>query len=84
MHFVAFKKEKIMINKSCNKPLTEEEFEEWFQNTDLGELIPQEGGIVINRSNSKISMANTVACRKTALFSTPRCIDFWDLGISVS
>lgn len=28
-------------------PLNEEEFEEWFQNTDLGGLIPTEGGIVV-------------------------------------
>lgn len=49
-----------MTNKSYNTPLNEEEFEDWFQNTDLGELIPQEGGIVINRSKSKIHIANNV------------------------
>lgn len=35
------------MDKSNQTPLTEEEFEEWFQNTDLGELIPKSGGIVV-------------------------------------
>jgi hypothetical protein len=35
------------VNKNNKTPLNEEEFEDWFQNTDLGVLIPTEGGIVV-------------------------------------